>query len=214
MKPFSLLVWVSPLRLHFRGIYIVYTCISYVRLFKLSRNCLLVIMTLFFVLLPIINIFMFVVKWEKRKNLTPAGQAFFVMSMTWRQCQRSGNRYSYLVDTSRFSRHVVDSQGLAEMYEVESTFKMTQNVLPFSFYMLQNEWFFESHLVRMSYPSGQDYAYVVKPEYIFYCRYVNDGRPFWQYIVSSSTGCSDAQYFEELYHYYTTEEVRFYMLGQ
>ncbi|KAF9679552.1 hypothetical protein SADUNF_Sadunf06G0026700 [Salix dunnii] len=37
-------------------------------------------------------------------------------------------------------------------------------------------------------------------------RYVNDGRPFWQYIVSSSTGCSDAQYFEELYNYYTTEK--------
>ncbi|KAJ6747586.1 hypothetical protein OIU74_029946 [Salix koriyanagi] len=36
--------------------------------------------------------------------------------------------------------------------------------------------------------------------------YVNDGRPFWQYIVSSSTGCSDAQYFEELYNYYTTEK--------
>ncbi|KAL6987274.1 hypothetical protein U1Q18_013024 [Sarracenia purpurea var. burkii] len=37
-------------------------------------------------------------------------------------------------------------------------------------------------------------------------RYVNDGRPFWQYIVSSSTGCSDCQYFEELYNYYTTEK--------
>ncbi|CAD6216819.1 unnamed protein product [Miscanthus lutarioriparius] len=37
-------------------------------------------------------------------------------------------------------------------------------------------------------------------------RYVNDGRPFWQYIVSSSTGCSDLQYFEELYQYYTTEK--------
>lgn len=89
MKPFSLLVWFSPQRLHFRGIYFVYTCISYVRLFKLSRNCLLVIMALFFVLLPIIYIFLFVVKWENRKNLTPAGQAFFVVSMSWRQCQRS-----------------------------------------------------------------------------------------------------------------------------
>ncbi|GMP86528.1 hypothetical protein CsSME_00039266 [Camellia sinensis var. sinensis] len=38
-------------------------------------------------------------------------------------------------------------------------------------------------------------------------RYVNDGRPFWQYIVSSSTGCSDSQYFEELYNYYITEKV-------
>ncbi|XP_073157389.1 uncharacterized protein [Henckelia pumila] len=37
-------------------------------------------------------------------------------------------------------------------------------------------------------------------------RYVDDGRPFWQYIVSYSTGCSDSQYFEELYDYYTTEK--------
>ncbi|XP_065857384.1 uncharacterized protein [Euphorbia lathyris] len=37
-------------------------------------------------------------------------------------------------------------------------------------------------------------------------RYVNDGRPFWQFIVSSSTGCSDSQYFEEVYSYYTTEK--------
>lgn len=37
-------------------------------------------------------------------------------------------------------------------------------------------------------------------------RYVNDGKPFWQYIVSSSTGCSDTQYFEELYNYYTTKK--------
>ncbi|XP_059646148.1 uncharacterized protein LOC132290900 [Cornus florida] len=37
-------------------------------------------------------------------------------------------------------------------------------------------------------------------------RYVDDGRPFWQFIVSSSTGCSDSQYFEELYNYYTTEK--------
>ncbi|XP_010554772.1 PREDICTED: haloacid dehalogenase-like hydrolase domain-containing protein 3 [Tarenaya hassleriana] len=36
-------------------------------------------------------------------------------------------------------------------------------------------------------------------------RYVNDARPFWQYIVSASTGCSDSRYFEELYNYYTTE---------
>ncbi|XP_076907611.1 putative hydrolase C7D4.05 [Bidens hawaiensis] len=35
-------------------------------------------------------------------------------------------------------------------------------------------------------------------------RYVDDGRPFWQHIVSSSTGCFDPQYFEELYDYYTT----------
>lgn len=37
-------------------------------------------------------------------------------------------------------------------------------------------------------------------------RYVNDGKPFWQYIVSYSTGCSDSQYFEELYNYYTTDK--------
>ncbi|CDP09530.1 unnamed protein product [Coffea canephora] len=36
-------------------------------------------------------------------------------------------------------------------------------------------------------------------------RYVNDARPFWEFIVSSSTGCSDSQYVEELYHYYMTE---------
>ncbi|KAH7667121.1 HAD hydrolase subfamily IA protein [Dioscorea alata] len=37
-------------------------------------------------------------------------------------------------------------------------------------------------------------------------RYVDDGRPFWQFIVSSSTGCSDSEYFEEVYHYYTTNK--------
>ncbi|KAK9726014.1 hypothetical protein RND81_05G184700 [Saponaria officinalis] len=37
-------------------------------------------------------------------------------------------------------------------------------------------------------------------------RYVDDGRPFWQYIVASSTGCSDTQYFEELYNYYMTDK--------
>ncbi|KAL8167804.1 hypothetical protein V2J09_009303 [Rumex salicifolius] len=37
-------------------------------------------------------------------------------------------------------------------------------------------------------------------------RYVGDARPFWQYIVSSSTGCSDSQYFEELYNYYMTDK--------
>lgn len=37
-------------------------------------------------------------------------------------------------------------------------------------------------------------------------RYVDDGRPFWQFIVSSSTGCSDPQYFEELYNYYMTDK--------
>ncbi|WVZ56967.1 hypothetical protein U9M48_007424, partial [Paspalum notatum var. saurae] len=37
-------------------------------------------------------------------------------------------------------------------------------------------------------------------------RYVDDGRPFWQHIVTSSTGCSDSQYFEELYQYFMTEK--------
>ncbi|KAL3702199.1 hypothetical protein R1sor_020221 [Riccia sorocarpa] len=37
-------------------------------------------------------------------------------------------------------------------------------------------------------------------------RYVDDGRPFWQYIVEQATGCSDRRYFEELYLYYTTAE--------
>ncbi|RWW36977.1 hypothetical protein BHE74_00057958 [Ensete ventricosum] len=43
--------------------------------------------------------------------------------------------------------------------------------------------------------------------YVPAIRYVDDGRPFWQYIVSSSTGCSNLEYFEELYKYYTTEKV-------
>ncbi|GJN07852.1 hypothetical protein PR202_ga25720 [Eleusine coracana subsp. coracana] len=38
-------------------------------------------------------------------------------------------------------------------------------------------------------------------------RYVDDGRPFWQHIVTSSTGCSDSRYFEELYEYFMTEKV-------
>ncbi|XP_030949559.1 N-acylneuraminate-9-phosphatase-like [Quercus lobata] len=42
--------------------------------------------------------------------------------------------------------------------------------------------------------------------FFFNCRYVNDARPFWQYIVSYSTGCSDSQYFEELYNYYSTNK--------
>jgi hypothetical protein len=45
--------------------------------------------------------------------------------------------------------------------------------------------------------------------HLSFSRYVNDGRPFWQYIVSSSTGCSNLEYFEELYQYYTTEKVRY-----
>ena len=31
--------------------------------------------------------------------------------------------------------------------------------------------------------------------HLSFSRYVNDGRPFWQYIASSSTGCSDLEYF-------------------
>ncbi|CAL5351266.1 unnamed protein product [Camellia sinensis] len=46
--------------------------------------------------------------------------------------------------------------------------------------------------------------------FALYTGYVNDGRPFWQYIVSSSTGCSDSQYFEELYNYYTTEKLAWF----
>ncbi|KAJ3683825.1 hypothetical protein LUZ60_014052 [Juncus effusus] len=67
---------------------------------------------------------------------------------------------------------------------------------------------------------GEKYGVVCSEEEILYryrlayeqpwgksrLRYVNDGRPFWQHIVSSSTGCSDSQYFEELYNYYTTEK--------
>ncbi|KFK36972.1 hypothetical protein AALP_AA4G196200 [Arabis alpina] len=41
--------------------------------------------------------------------------------------------------------------------------------------------------------------------YSFVCIYVNDARPFWQYIVSASTGCSNSQYFEQRYDYFTTE---------
>ncbi|KAG5555924.1 hypothetical protein RHGRI_006540 [Rhododendron griersonianum] len=54
---------------------------------------------------------------------------------------------------------------------------------------------------------GHDIAFYVcvVPSHVG-ARYVNDGKPFWQYIVSSSTGCSDTQYFEELYNYYTTEK--------
>ncbi|KAG8063331.1 hypothetical protein GUJ93_ZPchr0003g18272 [Zizania palustris] len=37
-------------------------------------------------------------------------------------------------------------------------------------------------------------------------RYVDDGRLFWKHIVTSSTGCSDVHYFEELYQYYITEK--------
>ncbi|XP_066315599.1 uncharacterized protein [Miscanthus floridulus] len=39
-------------------------------------------------------------------------------------------------------------------------------------------------------------------------RYVDDGRPFWQHIGTSSTCCSDAQYSEDLYQYFMTEKVR------
>ncbi|CAN0890618.1 Nanp [Linum grandiflorum] len=54
---------------------------------------------------------------------------------------------------------------------------------------------------------SQDYCIVnVMLRVKMTCRYVNDGRPFWQHIVTSSTGCSDDQYFEELYNYYTTDK--------
>ncbi|WCJ25263.1 Haloacid dehalogenase-like hydrolase (HAD) superfamily protein [Euphorbia peplus] len=33
-------------------------------------------------------------------------------------------------------------------------------------------------------------------------RYQGDGRPFWKLVVSEATGCSDNDYFEEVYQYY------------
>ncbi|CAN8305243.1 unnamed protein product [Cochlearia groenlandica] len=33
-------------------------------------------------------------------------------------------------------------------------------------------------------------------------RYKDDGRPFWKLVVSEATGCSDNDYFEEVYQYY------------
>lgn len=30
-------------------------------------------------------------------------------------------------------------------------------------------------------------------------RYQGDGRPFWKLVVSEATGCSDNDYFEEVY---------------
>ncbi|PON67071.1 HAD-superfamily hydrolase, subfamily IA, REG-2-like [Trema orientale] len=33
-------------------------------------------------------------------------------------------------------------------------------------------------------------------------RYQGDGRPFWKLVVSEATGCSDVDYFEEVYEYY------------
>lgn len=37
-------------------------------------------------------------------------------------------------------------------------------------------------------------------------RYVDDGRPFWRYIVGHATGCHDEELFEEIYHYYARGE--------
>ncbi|KAM0957019.1 hypothetical protein ACFX2I_025157 [Malus domestica] len=53
---------------------------------------------------------------------------------------------------------------------------------------------------------GAEGYWIRKCEDVGMVLYVNDGRPFWQYIVSSSTGCSDSQCFEELYNYYTTDK--------
>uniref|UniRef100_A0A0D6R403 Haloacid dehalogenase-like hydrolase domain-containing protein 3 n=1 Tax=Araucaria cunninghamii TaxID=56994 RepID=A0A0D6R403_ARACU len=36
-------------------------------------------------------------------------------------------------------------------------------------------------------------------------RFVDDGRPFWQFVVQTATGCVDPHYFEELYEYYATD---------
>ncbi|KAL7197639.1 hypothetical protein ACSBR2_020215 [Camellia fascicularis] len=59
---------------------------------------------------------------------------------------------------------------------------------------------------RTSLMDNGSFVHVPAKVCLLNCGYVNDGRPFWQYIVSSSTGCSDSQYFEELYNYYTTEK--------
>ncbi|XP_044488193.1 haloacid dehalogenase-like hydrolase domain-containing protein 3 isoform X2 [Mangifera indica] len=37
-------------------------------------------------------------------------------------------------------------------------------------------------------------------------RYQGDGRPFWRIIVSEATGCSNNDYFEEVYEYYGNGE--------
>ncbi|KAL5759544.1 hypothetical protein ACOSP7_018064 [Xanthoceras sorbifolium] len=37
-------------------------------------------------------------------------------------------------------------------------------------------------------------------------RYQGDGRPFWRLVVSEATGCSDDDYFEEVYKYYANGE--------
>lgn len=37
-------------------------------------------------------------------------------------------------------------------------------------------------------------------------RFMDDARPFWQFVVQNATGCSDSRYFEELYEYYTTDQ--------
>ncbi|EFJ07936.1 hypothetical protein SELMODRAFT_161261 [Selaginella moellendorffii] len=45
-----------------------------------------------------------------------------------------------------------------------------------------------------------------QPWYQSRLRYVQDARPFWEYIVQHASGCSSKEYFEELYHYYETPE--------
>eukprot|EP00252_Welwitschia_mirabilis_P027454 TRINITY_DN9417_c0_g1_i2.p1 TRINITY_DN9417_c0_g1~~TRINITY_DN9417_c0_g1_i2.p1 ORF type:complete len:272 (+),score=54.97 TRINITY_DN9417_c0_g1_i2:160-975(+) len=37
-------------------------------------------------------------------------------------------------------------------------------------------------------------------------RFKDDGRPFWRFVVQTATGCTDSQYFEEVYKYYATDE--------
>ncbi|KAJ4711319.1 Haloacid dehalogenase-like hydrolase domain-containing protein 3 [Melia azedarach] len=37
-------------------------------------------------------------------------------------------------------------------------------------------------------------------------RYQGDGRPFWRVVVSEATGCTDDDYFEEVYEYYANGE--------
>uniref|UniRef100_A0A061QZ03 Haloacid dehalogenase-like hydrolase domain-containing protein 3-like n=1 Tax=Tetraselmis sp. GSL018 TaxID=582737 RepID=A0A061QZ03_9CHLO len=37
-------------------------------------------------------------------------------------------------------------------------------------------------------------------------RYVGDGREFWKYVVTETTGCNDNEFFEGIYEYYARKE--------
>lgn len=45
-----------------------------------------------------------------------------------------------------------------------------------------------------------------KPWFHSRLRFAEDAKPFWRFIVSEATGCSDEMYFEEVYNYYATKE--------